>query len=428
MKGLSITRWMVALACASAVMLTLGASVYGDDAGDWTLTTADLSRQSVIPRQLDEQGLIVITDKGRRTIPLDRFVSLQRIEGEGSLLNSASPDETGSTHAAAAGDFVVYLVDQDRLAGAPVRIDGERLAWQSPALGTLEIPLKRLSAIARRGTSVPSHEKLPTQDVARLTNGDMVAGIVTGMSEQTLTLSVGGETTPVPLGAVSTLVFAAAGPPHVAPAKGYRLSLTDGSSFVAREVQLSGSSLGFTFSIDDRAGDSSHKIALENVRSIEQVNGPLVWLSSLTPLESIQIPQFTLTWPAMMNRSVTGEPIRFGRTTYDRGIGVHAYSRLRFAIPAGYHTFRTQYAIDGHGALADVTARILLDDHVAYERKGIKAGGELVSPVIVPLDDAKTITLEVDYGKNGDTQDRFNWIEPALLRIAPAPQPASDPK
>jgi hypothetical protein len=29
---------------------------------------------------------------------------------------------------------------------------------------------------------------------------------------------------------------------------------------------------------------------------------------------------------------------------------------------------------------------------------------------------AKMLTLEVDYGAANDTQDRFNWIEPALVR------------
>jgi len=32
---------------------------------------------------------------------------------------------------------------------------------------------------------------------------------------------------------------------------------------------------------------------------------------------------------------------------------------------------------------------------------------------------AKMLTLEVDYGAANDTQDRFNWIEPALLKKKP---------
>jgi hypothetical protein len=39
----------------------------------------------------------------------------------------------------------------------------------------------------------------------------------------------------------------------------------------------------------------------------------------------------------------------------------------------------------------------------------------------------KVITLEVDYGQTYDVQDRFNWIEPALLKVKPEPAPATAP-
>jgi len=45
--------------------------------------------------------------------------------------------------------------------------------------------------------------------------------------------------------------------------------------------------------------------------------------------------------------------------------------------------------------------------------------GKLFGPVVVETNGARTLTLEVDYGKNQDVQDRFNWIEPALLRYLP---------
>ena len=41
----------------------------------------------------------------------------------------------------------------------------------------------------------------------------------------------------------------------------------------------------------------------------------------------------------------------------------------------------------------------------------------LAAPVIlVPLNNAKLLTLEVDFGGNYNVQDRLNWIEPALVK------------
>jgi hypothetical protein len=125
--------------------------------------------------------------------------------------------------------------------------------------------------------------------------------------------------------------------------------------------------------------------------------------------------------PARMNRNVLGEPIRFGGRTYERGIGVHAYSRLGWEFDAArYKAFRTQYALDGQLPYANVTVRIKLDDRVAHEVKDFRAGA--IAPLVV-LDTkgAKRITLEVDWGDTYDVQDRFNWIEPSLLSERPRP-------
>jgi len=133
-----------------------------------------------------------------------------------------------------------------------------------------------------------------------------------------------------------------------------------------------------------------------------------------------------------MDRTVSGKPIRFGDRTYARGIGVAPLSRISWTVgdkAAGqYKAFRTQYAIDGNGPYADVSVRVKLDDKVVYERKDFTAG-ELSPVVLVPLGSAKRLTLEVDFGANYNVQDRFNWIEPALLKasVIPTPPPAPPP-
>jgi hypothetical protein len=126
-----------------------------------------------------------------------------------------------------------------------------------------------------------------------------------------------------------------------------------------------------------------------------------------------------------MDKTVQGDPIRFGDHEFTRGIGVHSYSKLVFNIPPGCQSFRTQYAIDGDAPWANVTVRVKLDDRVAYEKANIIAGQ--LSPVVtLDLTGFKMLTLEVDYGENYDVQDRLDWIEPAFLRAA-APTAAVAP-
>src|SRR5207253_1520118 len=98
-------------------------------------------------------------------------------------------------------------------------------------------------------------------------------------------------------------------------------------------------------SIGDGNGGSGSGVPISSVTRIEQVNGPVIWLSSLAPLENVQMPYIGIdAHPARMDRTVEGEPIRIGSRTFARGIGVHAYSKLVFAIDAAAREFRTQYA------------------------------------------------------------------------------------
>jgi hypothetical protein len=100
---------------------------------------------------------------------------------------------------------------------------------------------------------------------------------------------------------------------------------------------------------------------------------------------------------------------------FAHGIGVHSYSRLVFPIDPTCKAFRTKFAIDGDQPWADVTVRIKLDDRVAMEKPHVTSG-TLSDVIKLDLKDARSLTLEVDYGENYDVQDRLNWIEPALLR------------
>ena len=68
-----------------------------------------------------------------------------------------------------------------------------------------------------------------------------------------------------------------------------------------------------------------------------------------------------------------------------------------------------------------MTVRIKLDDKVGHEREHFHAG-ELSPPVVLDLNVPTSLTLEVDFGANGDSEDRLNWIEPALLKVKPAPE------
>jgi len=374
----------------------------------WNLTTADFQTQAINLLAIDGTSVRFIDKASNdQTTPLDQFVSLQ---------TAVSKPPRG-----AYGKSLLYLADGATVSGEITSMQDEKLLFTNDVFGKLSFTLKqitRIDSIARAG----GLKKMPpsqTEDVVQLANGDTVRGVVLSMSLTTVSIKTEAGPSDVPLSNIASVAFATSGTPADRKAKGFRVQLDDGSSLAVDGLTLQGSAVAIVIAGETRTLD------LDKLTSIEQINGPVAWLSALTPSENIQTPFLEATWPARMNLSATSEPIRFGSRTFTHGIGVHSRSHLTWTLDGSFKSFRTQYATDPNLPYADMDVRILLDGKVAHEAKSVKDGS--ISPVVaLDLTGVKTITLEVDFGAGYDVQDRLNWIEPALLRSAVA-NPTTQP-
>ncbi len=331
-----------------------------------------------------------------------------------------------------AGPFTLFLQGGDRVGGEPAAMTGEQMQWHSPTLGEIRLPLRDLVAIGAGGATAP--EQRGSDDAVTLANNDQVHGIVTAIGGGKITVQTQNGNTDLPLAAIRLISFAAPAGKRQ-PRQSFRVRLDDGTAIAAQSLALDGNALRFTI-----PGNAPSSIDLARVCAIEQINGPVSWLSVRPPSESVYVPFISpgQSWPAQMDRSVTGDVLRFRDATFAHGIGVHAFSRLTWPLDGSWTAFRTQYAIDGDSAdavAADVTVRLKLDGKVVYEQPHVHGG--ILSPVIVQqLENARSLTLEVDFGNRMDTRARLNWIEPALLKnpttptvgaVAPASAPTTTP-
>jgi hypothetical protein len=393
----------------------------------WTLTTADFKRQSVTLKSFDQNGATVTLFGQTRetTIPLDRFLQLDR--GSAAV-------------AQVRGNWALYLASGDRLGGDPVAVANDALTWKSPAAGDLTLPLTQLRAIVKGSDPPPTLDAANrTEDIVNLSNGDTLKGIVTALDAAKISVKQsGGDVLPVDLTAVKSIFFAAARTENLTgPA--FRVQLADGSVVTAPRLDLKSDKVTLKFGGDQ----GGRPIDLNQVVLIEQLNGPVSWLSARTPASVVSESMLGLPFPPRMDRAYNLrsnlDKIRFGNREYARGIGVHAYTRLTYALDGGqggFKVLRTQYALPDDAAKGRVTVRILLDDKVVHETKNL-GPGKLSPVLLIDLGSAKTLTLECHPGGdaasqdpttwNIDTQARLNWIEPALLKEKPQPDPDPTP-
>ena len=383
--------WILSLGlCAMLAGSALGAT--------WTLTTADFQTRLVNLGNVDPAGIHMTPAGGgdAEVVPFNQFLELSR----------ALPPSMGS------GKFTLFLLGGDSINGEPIGIKGNDLIWSNPTLGEIPISMKQLVTMTRPGGQPADVRR--REDVVTLSNGDTLRGIIATIADGKVTVQADAGNNSIPISSIGQINFAASGG-TASSAVGFRVRLDDGSAIVSSALVINGEKIELTL-----GKDVTRTIDLARVAAIEQVNGPVSWLSSRPTIESVYIPFIGTPKNdvAKMNRNWTGlDPIRFGSQEFAHGIGVHSYSRISWTLDGQFATFRTRYAIDTKEAntKADVTVRVLLDGKVVYEQQHVRAGA--MSPVVQQaLGTAKKLTLEVDYGDNMDTQDRMNWIEPAVLK------------
>jgi hypothetical protein len=374
----------------------------------WSLTDITL-----VPRRVDSISLkqqSVITQRAGAEpvpLPLDQFVSAVR----------------GSAAPVAPGKFVLHIRDGQRFVGLPVSSTASSITWSTTTVGDRVLPLASVAAIDRLliGPSGESRQ----EDLVTLANHDAVRGVLSSIDPDTVTMTVGDAITPIALANVTAIRLASTA---AAPAKSanFVVGLIDGTTVHCQNVQSDGAQWTLTIGTEESADEPGNTVSVtaDQITRIEYPGGPVRWLSTM-PAQIIYTPYLTESFPPVMDASVTGGPIRAAGRQYDRGIGVHAKTVLTFDLDGTRKSFRTRYAAEPSLPLVDAIVRIKLDGKTVHEQP--VRGGTLSPVVWADLTGAKTLTLEVDFGPGHATQDRINWIEPALLTtpVPPASQPAT---
>jgi hypothetical protein len=403
----------------AAVCLSLAAAAgraVGQEGPAWSLTTADLSTEAVALKAVDAGGLKVASAAGGadRDVPMDRFVELARPA-------AAAPRM---------GKFDLVLVGGERVNGDPVAVKGDALVWRNPVAGEVPVPLRLAAALVKVDGRASLDRR--AEDEVVLTNADVVRGAVTDLTAERVVVKVGDDETPIPLASVAAVGFASTAGAGGKDKPSFRVRLDEGSTVAATAVRLAGDRLELTFGTGPTA--AAKAVPLARVARVEQVDGPVAFLSARPPKENVYTPYLGTDqrFLARFDADFDGNPIRFRDRAFPRSIAAHSYSRIVWPLPAGYAAFRTRYALDPKAGSAgtaggDVTVRVKLDDKVVHEQAGVR-GGNLSPAVVVDLGQAKTLTLEVDYGRQMDSNDRLNWLSPALLREKPTADIAADGK
>lgn len=391
---------------ALSFLLLFAAAASAQDQNAWTLVSADFQARPVNLLSIGNTGITVTDASGA---PPKAVAWSDLLELDQAASASAPP---------ARQPFNLYLNGGDCVQGSPISITDDTLIWQQSLLGRISLSEDRINAIVRDGQNIPALDQSRNADVLHLVNGDVLTGIVEKLDADGVGFRPAGADSDVQIGLdkVAAILLADPDPTAGPTGQALRLRLIDGSSITVASALSDADRLHV--GLGDKA---DHFIDLSALLSIEQLGGPVRWLTSLSPQEVIYHPYFTEDFPPRFDHPVADSAIsiRDKFPAFHHGIGVHSYTKLTYAVPPGFAAFRTQFAVDripgSDMTRADLTVRLLTDGQVTAEYKHVHFGS-IAAPVTVDVSNAKMLSLEVDYGDNLNAQGRFVWLDPAFVR------------
>ncbi len=360
-----------------------------------------------------EGGLRLNVEGEQRQIDTRDLISISRTDFGTPSVDAVAGPSLGRDEVA------LELVGGDRIFGRLGQSKSESIAVETEAWGQLTLSMERLTLILFSNAELPAYsdslrwfrrQNEATDDRLLLTNGDVVRGFVTGVDREGLRMEVGDEVSTIPLrlAVAAKLVHP---PARVRQVRQAIVSLVDGQRLTVAELEWNGDKARARIEGGEMVEPPGDRIA-----SIAFEGGRWTWLSAMSPARAEHTPMLSLEWKHALDRNVLGGPLRVAGVRFERGIGVHSKSVLTYELDGTYKEFVTSFGMDDDsGRGASVNAIVLVDGRQRFERNDV-VPGVLHGPVRVDVAEAHRLELVVDFGLNGDIQDRFDWVEPGLVK------------
>lgn len=316
-------------------------------------------------------------------------------------------------------DTKITLTCGDYMIGRLIRGNNESISLETRDLGTVVLPLDALSRIDTVQAFKPAFEESAKwlessqrmgEDQVLLTNGDVLSGFITSVDSQMVTIEGEMGESQIPLHVVVSAQFSSA-PLTTSDRISFIVTLQNTGRVTVSEFEWTGRKARVKLMQGPKV-----QIDPKYIVQIGVVGGRWNWLSSMMPGHYEFTPMVSVPWPYKLNQNVLGEALVVAGQTFEHGIGVHSRSVLTYELNGNFKQFITSFGMDDHsGPFADVTVILRVDGQQRFEKKHVRRG-QLHEPVRLDVKGATKIELVVDFGDNGDLQDRFNWINAALVR------------
>jgi hypothetical protein len=329
----------------------------------------------------------------------------------------------------------LLLANGDRIPVEGPRLVGERLHFLHPDLDGGKETSAPLPAVAVLWLTAPDQADSPqrqqrlryrlthesrAKDQVVLRNGDTLEGVFRGLDADKVEIEVEKKPVSVNAGQVAVIALSTDLADTLKPKGVYgRVILTAANGSPGGRLSLASASCadGATLRGTTLFG-SKLSVPLDRVAALDLYQGKAVYLSDLKPSGYEYTPFFDVRWPYVPDGSVAGGELRLAGSAYDKGIGLHSHSRLRYDLGGAYRRFEATVGLDDQtGRKGSVRVKVIGDGKpldLGPDQDLTAASGP--KSVNVSVTGVKELTLEVEFGRGADVEDHVNWVNARLVK------------
>ena len=307
-------------------------------------------------------------------------------------------------------------------------------AAKRPSLGELAVALTALRAFRLReahGSDAVFESTLaeppPKNDLVFVRRADRLIKIecvFRKLDDVVVTVEYNGEEKRIKRTRVQGLIFSPVAGKTVERGEEGTLHLLGGGRVPATVTGLADLSTDTPRLTVDVRG-AAWSIDLRYVEGVRFAGDRIRFLSDLTPVDVSEIGFFGNPFPYKNDLAVSGGRLRLRGVEYRKGLGVHSRSTLDYQLDDSYASFVARVGIDDAvGARGGATIRVLGNGRKLFEGK--VAGGGAPLDVAVSIIGLKRLTIETDFGDDGDgLGDHVDWAEARLVKAAKETTPTA---
>jgi len=325
-------------------------------------------------------------------------------------------------------DHHLILANGDRIPFRNLRLDEEKFRFRHANLdGGKDVSLP-LAAVSVLWYAAPDKtldaEKLRrrltagtrTRDTVCLRNGDVVAGVLASLDADNAVIEVDKRRMTVKASQVAYVAFNTELADALRPKGAYaRLILLDNLPGRGGRISLISASADEATLTATTVFGAHLRVPVRNIAALEPQQSNSVYLSDLKQAKYVFQPFLDAVWPFTVDGNVAGHDLLLAGSTYDKGIGMHSHSRLTYRLSGAFRRFEALAGLDDKdGRDGAAHLRVWADGAVKLDRALTSQDGAVA--VSLSMEGVRELTLEVDFGRDGDVRDAVNWADARLVK------------